>query len=147
MANWKSLTADHLKASGMGFVVDKARTSSTGDVDPVDQAIEDAVARVRRAITGSALDADVTKVPKSLHSLAVRMALFTLMTRLTIPLSLDQQKMRDADNSDLLRISDKRIPVEVPDVSGGTAEMSPMGGIVALNTPRRLTGRERTNGL
>lgn len=145
--NWTQITADDLKATGLGFVIDKAQTAATGGTDPIAEAIEDSVARVRRAITGSSLDVDQTKVPKSLKGVAVRMALFQLMGRLRLPLSADQAKSRDADNSDLLRISDKKIPVEKPDTDGGTAEMSPMGGVDAVNVPRRQTGRERTSGL
>ncbi len=145
--NWTTITADDLKATGLGFVIDKAQTAATGGTDPIAEAIADSVARVRRAITGSSLDVDQTKVPRSLKAVAVRMALFQLMGRLRLPLSTDQAKSRDADNSDLLRISDKKIPVEKPDTDGGTAEMSPMGGVAAVNVPRRQTGRERTSGL
>ncbi len=145
--NWTPITADDLKATGMGFVIDKAQTTATGGTDPVAEAISDAVSRVRRAITGSAIDADPAKVPNSLKAVAVRMAVYRLMERIRMPLSLDQSKQRDNDNSDLLRISDKKIPVERPDTDGGTAEMSPMGGVDAVNVPNRLTGRDRCSGL
>ena len=145
--NWTNITADDLKATGMGFVIDKAQTTATGGTDPVAEAIADSVARVRRAITGSSLDADPTKVPKSLKAVAVRKALFALMERIRVPLSKDQSDTRTADNSDLLRISDKKIPVETPDTDGGSAEMSQMGGVAALNVPRRQTGKERCSGL
>jgi hypothetical protein len=147
MNNWTHITADDLKASGLGWVIDRAGTTSTGAAEPVAETIAAAVARVRRAITGSELDVDTAKVPMSLKAVAVRMALFSLMERLRIPLSEDQKKSREADNSDLLRISDKRIPVEKPDTSGGSAEMSPMGGVAAVNVPVRLTGKGRTSGL
>ena len=145
--NWTTITADDLKATGLGFVIDKAQTSATGSTDPVAEAIAESVARVRRAITGSSLDVDQAKVPKSLKAVAVRMALFQLKARVRLPLTSDEAKSRDADNSDLLRISDKKIPVEKPDTDGGTAEQSPMGGVSAVNVPRRQTGRERTSGL
>ena len=147
MSNWTSITADDLKATGMGYLIDKAQTTATGGADPIAESIEASVSRVRRAITGSALDIDQTKVPKSLKAVVARMALYMLMERLRVPLSADQKKTREADNSDLLRISDKKIPVETPDVSGGNAEMAPMGGIDAVNVPIRLTGRDRTSGL
>ncbi len=147
MPNWTSITIDDLKANSLGFVVDKARTTASGDVDVAGEAIGQAVARVRRAITGSPLDADTTTVPMSLKGVAVRMALYTLMERIRLPLSDDQRETRKADTSDLLRLSDKRIPVERPDNGAGTAEMSPPSGIVIVNAPTRLTGRERTSGL
>lgn len=147
MPNWTSITADDLKATGMGFLIDKAQTTATGGVDPLAEHIDNAVARVRRAITGSALDVDPTKVPNSLKGVTCRIAVFALMERMRMPLSPDQSETRKSDNSDLLRLSDKRIPVEQPDTSGGNAEMSQMGGVVALNVPRRLTGREACGGL
>lgn len=145
--NWTTLTVDDLKAAGLAWVVEKAQDTSTGDLDPVEEAISSSVARVRRAITGSELDVDTAKVPRSLKAVAVRMALFVLMERLRIPLSKDQTDTRAADNSDLLRISDKRIPVEKPDTGGGSAEMAPMGGIAVVNVPTRLTGKGRNSGL
>ena len=145
--NWTTITKDDLKANVLGFVIDKAQTASTGGTDPVAESIADAVARVRRAITGSSLDADPTKVPNSLKSVTVRRAIYALMERMHTPLSEDQRKTREADNSDLLRISDKKIPVEKPDTDGGTAEQSPMGGIGAVNVPRRQTGKDRCSGL
>ncbi len=145
--NWTSITADDLKATGMGFVIDKAQTTATGGKDPIEEAIEDSVARVRRAITGSALDADAAKVPMSLKGVAVRMAVFRLMERLRMPLSKDQADSRTADNSDLLRLSDKKIPVERPDTDGGSAEMVAFGGVEAVNVPRRQTGRDKCGGL
>ena len=145
--NWTTITADDLKAAGMGFVIDKAQTTAPGDTDPVAEAIADSIARVRRAITGSALDADTAKVPRSLKAVAVRRALYALMERMRFPLSDDHRKTREADNSDLLRISDKKIPVEKPDTDGGTAEMSPTGGVVAVNVPLRQTGKDKCSGL
>lgn len=114
--NWTTITTDDLKASGLGFLVDKARTASTGAVDPLTEEIANAVARVRRAVaSGNPLDSDVTKVPGSLKGVAIRIALYALMERLRMPLSDDQRETRKADNSDLLRIADRKVLVEAPD--------------------------------
>jgi hypothetical protein len=116
MANWISIGAADLKASGLGFVVDKAQTSSTGGSDPVAEEIANAVARVRRAVaSGNPLDSDPAKVPASLRGVAVRMALYALMERIRVPLSDDQRETRKSDHSDLLRIADRRVLVEAPD--------------------------------
>lgn len=116
MARWTSITVDDLKAAGLGFVVDKARSSSVGGVDPVAEEIANAVARVRRAAGGAnPLDADGTKVPASLKGVTVRLALFALMERIRMPLSEDQRETRKADHSDLLRIADRKVLVEAPD--------------------------------
>jgi hypothetical protein len=111
--NWTSITLDDLKATGLAWVVEKAQDVSTGTVDPGEEAIAMAVARVRRSVAGgNPLDADTTKVPGSLKSLTVRMALFALMERLNLPLSEDQRDTRKNDNSDLLRIADRKVLVE-----------------------------------
>ncbi len=116
MANWTTIIADDLKASGLGFVVDKAQTSSTGGVDPVAEEIANAIARIRRAVaSGNPLDVDPAKVPGSLKGVAIRMALYALMERLRMPLSEDQRETRKIDNSDLLRIADRKVLVEAPD--------------------------------
>jgi len=114
--NWTTITADDLKASGLGFIVDKARTASTGGVDPVTEEIANAIARIRRAVaSGNPLDSDATKVPASLKGVAVRVAIFALMERIRMPLSEDQRETRKSDNSDLLRIADRKVLVEAPD--------------------------------
>lgn len=114
--NWTTITADDLKASGLGFVIDKAQTASTGGVDPVTEEIANAIARVRRAVAGgNPLDADTAKVPGSLKGLTARMAIFALMERLRLPLSADQRDTRKADQSDLLRIADRKVLLEAPD--------------------------------
>lgn len=116
MPNWTAITADDLKAAGHGAIVDRARTLAVGGVDPVDDAIANAVARVRRAVSaGNPLDADATLVPGSLKAVTVRMVLYALCERIGLPLSDDQKETRKADNSDLLRIADRKVIVEVPD--------------------------------
>ena len=122
MANWTPITADDLKASGLGFLVDKARTSATGGVDPVTEEIANAIARIRRAVaSGNPLDSNPAKVPGSLKGVAVRLALYALMERLRVPLSDDQRETRKIDNSDLLRIADRKVLVEAPDDVLGTS--------------------------
>jgi len=128
MPNWTTITSDDLKASGHGNVIDRASTVSTGDTDPIAEEIANASARVRRAVSGggNALDADASKVPNSLKGVTVRLALFALMGRIRFPLSEDQRKTREFDNSDLLRVADPKIstPIETPDDPAGTAEMA-----------------------
>jgi len=148
MPNWITITADDLKAAGHGFIIDRAQTVATGEVDPVGKAIVGAIARVRRAVnSGNALDADPSTVPNSLVEVTMRIALYALMERIRMPLSDDQKETRKNDNSDLLRISDKGIPVEKPDNPAGSAEMQESSSIASVNVPRRQTGRGRCSGL
>ena len=116
MPNWTLIIRDDLKAAGYGLIVDAAQTTDVGSVDPVAYAIESAVARVRRAVSAAnALDVNPGKVPMSLKSLAVRVALFDLMERLQLPLSEDQRETRRGDVSDLNRLADHKLIVEKPD--------------------------------
>jgi hypothetical protein len=125
--NWITITADDLKATGMGFVIDKAQTTATGSVDPIAYEIATATARVRRCVAGggNTLDNDSTKIPRSLQAVTVNLALWGLMQRLRVPLSEDQRKQRDLDEADLKRVADPKIstPIETPDDPAGTAEM------------------------
>jgi hypothetical protein len=114
--NWTTITLEDLKATGMAHVVEKAQDVSTGTVDPAAEAIAQSVARVRRAVaSGNPVDADPDKVPMSLKALTARMAMYALMERLFFPLSDDQRDSRKNDNSDLLRIADRKVLVEAPD--------------------------------
>lgn len=123
--NWTNITTDDLKAIGHGLLVDKARTTATGSIDPVEEVIADAVARVRRAVAaGNTLDADEAKVPNSLKSVAMRLAVFALSERIRMPLSDDQRETRRNDYNDLMRIHDSRQRVEQPDaVAHGLSEI------------------------
>ena len=139
MANWTSITADDLKAAGHGQIMDRAKTVAVGTVDPVVEEIANAVARVRRAVAaGNPVDADVTKVPGSLKALTVRMAIFALMERIRLSLSDDQKKSREFDNSDLLRIADRKGLVEAPDNIGVSQVPQNIG---KWNSEQKLIGR------
>lgn len=138
--NWTLLTADDLKAVGHGTIIDRARTAATGSVDPVDEEIANAVARVRRAVaSGHKLDANAAKVPNSLKALTMRMAVFALMERIRYPLSRDQETTRKEDYSDLLRIADRKSQVEVPDEPMEVSSIPQNRG--AWNSERKIIGR------
>jgi phage gp36-like protein len=148
MSNWTSITADNLKAAGHGDVIDAARTTETGAVDPVAQAIADAVASVRTAVSaGNSLDVDTTKVPNSLLGLTIRIAFYELCRRIRLPLTEDDRSAERADQSRINRITDKKLRVEVPDNSDGTAEMQRGNLVAGINVPGRKTGRDRCSGL
>jgi hypothetical protein len=138
--NWTTITLDDLKASGLAWVVEKAQDVSTGAVDPAEEEIANAVSRVRRSVaSGNPLDIDTAKIPGSLKGLTVRMALFALMERLRIPLSDDQRDTRKNDNSDLLRIADRKVLLEAPD---DPMETSPVPqNIGTWNSENKIVGR------
>jgi len=148
MANWITITEADVRAAGNDIVVDRAKGMSVDGLSAVDWAISGATARVRRAVsTGNALDADPTKVPLSLKDVTARAVYYALVAKVRLKLTADEIEQRKNDNSDLLRITDKGIPVEKPDIPGGSAEMQTSSTITSVNAPRRQTGRGRCSGL
>ena len=149
MSRWITLTVDHLKVAGFGTIIDRARTAAVGGLDPVAQAIVAVTARVRRAVApGNVLDADATKIPGSLESEAVLIAVSTLAGRIGIPLTNDViDQVRDA-RKELQTIAENKVKVEIADNPESTESFGETGmKITAVNVPQRLTGRERTGGL
>lgn len=139
MSRWISLSADDLKAAGHGAIVERAQTIAVGTTNPVVEALASAVARVRRAVAAAnPLDADPTKVPVSLKSVAVRLALYALMERIGLPLGEDRRETRRTDFADLERLADRRLLVELPDQIDPEATPGNRGN---WNSERRLSGR------
>jgi hypothetical protein len=139
MPRWVAIFEDDLKAAAHGDLIDAARTTAAGAVDPVQDAVESAVARVRRAVAaGNPLDTDTAKVPRSLKAVTVRIAIFALMERIGQPLSEDQRNTSRDDISDLKRIADRSILVEAPDVTDAASAPKNLG---TWNSEPKLIGR------
>lgn len=149
MPRWFTLDVDYLKASGHGALIDRARSTATGTIDPAQEAIDNATARIQRAIsTGNVLDVDPTKIPGSWKGDAVRLALYALQERIGM---LTPTQRKDAESgivSELNRTSDEKKKVEDPDTPAGTPTFQPTGmKAQAIGVERRMTGRRRTSGL
>lgn len=149
--NWLSITIDHVKATGNDAVIAAALNKATkagNAINPVTEAIADAVGRIRGAVSvGNLLDRDTTKIPKSLKGLTVRMVIYALKEFIEYELTPDQRDTKRDDNSYLIRISDDKIRFEEPDEPAGSAEMQP-GGLFQIvdSRPRQLT-RDTMRGL
>lgn len=136
---WIPLTADDLKAAGHSEIIVQAGTLAVGTVDPVDDALETAVARVRRAVAAAnALDTDVALIPRSLKGVAVRLALFALMERIGYALSEDQKDTRKNDQDDLKAIGLRQIKVEAPENPDQSLVPKTQG---CWNSEHKLIGR------
>lgn len=146
MPNWTSITPEDVAKAGSPEILAAAEAKSAGSTVEM---IADAVSAVRGAVsTGNALDVDATKVPNSLKALTARIAFYSMMTDvLMMELTIDQRKSRDMDASRLNRITDEKLRFEVPDNSGGSAEMQQSGGTQVFNMQPRKTGREKQSGL
>ena len=148
MSNWTILTVDDLKAVAFGGIIDAAQASAAGANDPVAEAIADAVATVRAAIsTGNVLDANTAAVPRSLRPLAARTAVFALMERVQIELNTDQRATRVADQARLQSIGEQTQRFELADQPAGSAEMQPGATIETVAEGNRGSSREELRGL
>jgi len=148
MSNWTSITADNLKSWTRGEVIDAATTVGTGSGNVVEECIAAAVSRVRRAVaTGNTLDADTTKVPNSLVDLTCRIAIYALMRRIRFPMTDDEKSGERGDQSDLNRIADDEVKVELADTPGGSAEMQKGNIVQTVGHVRQQTSREKLRGL
>ena len=146
--NWVSITVDDLKAVAFGGIIDAAQVAAAGTHDPVAEAIADSVAAVRGAIaTGNVLDADVTTVPRSLRALTARAAVFALMERVQMDLSVDQRATRQADLLRLQRIGEQGQRFEQADTPAGAAEMQPAAGVETVAPGNRGHSREELRGI
>ena len=146
--NWTAITIDDLKAVAFGGIIDAAQAAAVGTHDPVAEAIADAVAAVRGAIsTGNVLNADVTTVPGSLRSLTARTAAFALMDRVQMALSADQRTTRQADLARLQQIGAQKQRFEQADVPAGSGEMQPGPGLETIAPGNRGHSREELRGI
>ena len=149
--NWLSLTLEHVKATGNAAIINAAlaKAAEAGNtIDPISEAIENAVGRIRGAVSvGNLLDRDTTKIPKSLKGLALRMVVYALREFIEFDLTEDQRATKKDDSSYLIRISDDKIRFEEPDEPAGSAEMQP-GGLFQIvdSRPRQFT-RDTLRGL
>ena len=146
--NWTPLTIDDLKAVAFGGIIDAAQASAAGANDPVAEAIADAVATVRGAIsTGNVLDADTTTVPRSLRPLAARTAVFALMERVQFDLTADQRTTRQTDLTRLGLITSQQQRFEQADHPAGSAEMQPGATIDTVAEGNSGNSRAELRGL
>ena len=149
--NWLPLTLDHVKATGNDAIIQAAlnKAAEAGNaIDPVQEAIDNAVSRIRGAVSvGNLLDRDTTKIPKSLKGLALRLVIYALREFIEFPLTEDQRTTKRDDQSYLNRISDDKIRFEEPDTPAGSAEMQPGGLTQIVTYRRRQLGHEQLKGL
>lgn len=136
---WITLIADDLKAAGYGTILASAQATPVGDVDPVVDVLASATARVRRAVSaGNAVDTDVSKIPRSLKSVGVRMAIYALMELIGLSLSEDQRETRKLDMKDLTDLATRQIRVEEPDHADAAAVPQNRG---SWNSENQVLGR------
>jgi hypothetical protein len=120
MSNWIALTPADLPTAKVAALVNALQTAALGEgqVDPSLETIVNVTRRIRAEVKGcqkNYIDADVTKIPSDLKSLAVRMVLRDLKNRLEIPLTDDERKSWTSDERYLERIASCEVPIDMPD--------------------------------
>jgi hypothetical protein len=151
--NWISITTQDLNDTKVGKLVEACRTKAlaSGQSDPSLRIIESVVSRIRSEIKGCAshsLDSDLATIPKDLKSLATRMILRELQSRLQIELNQDEREEWRQDIRYLERIASCEIPVLAPDSPESTSSVQPSGsGSPRTSRRSRIATRQSMEGL
>jgi phage gp36-like protein len=150
--SWTTITVADLKDAKVSALVEACRTAAlgSGQTDPVPNIIANVVSRIRAEISGCAnnvLDADTTKIPADLKSLACRMIVREAMSRIKRPLSEDEREEQRNDLKYLERISKCDIPVAEPDTPLTTSEVQSPTGTPRMTARTREFGRAYEEGL
>lgn len=148
--NWITITLADLPVAKADALVNALRTAAlgAGQVDPMPEVITNATNRIRMEIAAggrTVLDADATKIPPSLKSLAVRMVLREGQGRLNalggLPLSEDERQESKDDLRFLERIAKGEITVEASSNPESTPTVQAKTGTPRI-TPRIIERQE-----
>lgn len=150
--NWSAITIDDLRDAKVSALVEACRTAALGDgqADPLINIIVNVTARIRAEISGCAtntLDADSTKIPNDLKSLAARMIVREAMSRLQQSLTDDEREEQRNDLRYLERIARCEVPVAAPDDPITQAEVQSGSNRPRFTARARRFGAEYEEGL
>ena len=148
--NWTQITDTAVNATKDATLLANVRSRATeaGVGDPFPEIAADVVSTIRARISvGNTLDADPTKIPKSLKGVALRMIVRRLKDYIQFSLTeIESNDARD-DASYLNRITDDKIRFESPDTPAGDAEMQQGSTIEVQTAARPYANRHTMNGL
>lgn len=129
---WVQIQVDDLPTAKAAPLVAALQSVALGEdqLDPLPEIITNVTSRIRAEIAAGGrtrLDADLSKLPRSLKSLALRMVLREAQSRLNangaLPLSEDEREEQRLDIRYLERIADGKISVEQPDNPEPSSEL------------------------
>lgn len=152
MARWTSITPDDLNDTKVAALVTALRTAAlgSGQDDPVEEITANVVSRIRaeiRSCLDNLLDTDETTIPRDLKSLACRMVVREMQSRLQEALTEDERGEMRADLRYLERIAEGKVSIATPDNPQASSEVQTAGAIqIARKGCRRVT-RETMEGL
>jgi phage gp36-like protein len=151
MSNWTAIATADLKDAKVAALIEAMQTAAlgSGQTDPTPNIVANVVARIRAEIKGCAanqLDSDTTKIPADLKSLACRMIVREMQSRLQLPLNEDERQEKRDDLRYLERIANCDVPVVAPDnpVDGETQASASEPSVTA---PDRSFSRDAQEGL
>lgn len=118
--SWVTITIADLKDAKAAALIDACRTAALGDgqSDPTPAIIADVTARIRAeaaACRANVLDADTTRIPAELKSLACRMIIRQCQSRLQLALTEDEREEQRNDLRYLERIAKCEVPISATD--------------------------------
>ena len=149
---WIAITKADLYATRVAALVDAVDSVSlanNGQAVRTTEIIADVTNEIRRKCgRANALDADVSKIPAGLKSLALDLIGCRIKLALEMALSSDEKDLLAARERDLNRIADGKDLVDLPDNPlPSSVTMQSNGSAQIVNqTPRQAT-RTQTSGL
>jgi phage gp36-like protein len=153
---WISLTLADLNVGKVAALVTQLRTAALAEnqPDPVPEVVTNATNRIRQEIAAggkTVLDADATKIPPSLKSLAVRMVLREAQSRLNalggLPLSEDERQEEKNDLRYLERIANGNPTVEASTNPEATPSVQAAVASPRISAPERTFTRDHQDGI
>lgn len=150
--SWTTITLADLKDAKAAALVEACQSAAlgSGQADPTANIIANAIARIRaevKACAKNTLDADTAKIPADLKSLAARMILREMQSRIMQPLTDDEREEQRNDLRYLERIAECKVPVAAPDTAQTDEEVQSPSGSPRLTARTREFGRAYEDGV
>ncbi len=152
MANWIPVTLNDLLNAKLAGLIEALQTKALADGqdDPTEQITANVVFAIRTSISSFAenvLDEDETTIPRDLLSLASRMVVREMQSRLQELLNADEVEEKKSDERLLERIEEGKRKVAAPDEPQATPEVQQSGGVQLVKRPCSRVSRETLKGL
>lgn len=151
MSNWITLTKADLYDTKVAALVDQVDAISlgAGQTERTTDLIAAVTAEIRRKCAHTnALDADLTKIPGGLKTLALDLIACRIKSALEMELNQDERNLLLARERDLNRIADGKDLVDLPDNPVAVSQTMQSGGSAQIVSQKtRLATRERLDGL
>ncbi len=130
---WAAITDEQINAQKLGALVSALRTAALaqGQGDRLDAIQAEVVKTIRRKVAAcrtNRVDADSSKIPESLMSIACRMILREGKIALEMELTEDERRQWDKDDRELDKVATCAMPVDDSDTGEAPAVQSTQPG-------------------